>query len=393
MGKYVLVTGGELFNKGAQAMTFTTASEIAKRYPDKKIILMSSRDYQRAEEEKEQYKFAIIACPNLKTQLLSPILKMFSKTRKGVNGEFLRIIRQTDAIIDISGYALGSNWGSDKAISYIMRIVAGYINGIPVYLMPQSFGPFMFTGKKGKLADYLIKSFLPKARAVMVREDDGLEWIRKKYPKVHAVKTYDLVLQNKQIDLDLVFAIPPKVKKLEIPMGSVALIPNHKTITYGGKEKTYSDYRRFIDCLLDNGKTVFLIYHAVEDHEICKDLKAMYFADNTNVVVVNEELSCLDFDENVKKFDFIIGSRFHSIVHAYKNSVPAIVLGWAVKYKELMGIFDQEKYLFDAQKSNSVENIQTTVSNMCQLYSQESCKIGEILKTVQQENVYDEVKL
>lgn len=393
MGKYILITGGELFNKGAQAMTFTTVSEISKRYPDRRIILMSSRDYQRPKEEKEQYRFEFLAYPNIKTQLFSPVLKFFNAKRDDVNGKFLRIIRQTDAIIDISGYALGSNWGSDKAIYYIMRVILGYINGIPVYLMPQSFGPFAFTGRKGKLADYLIKTFLSKAKAVMVRESDGLEWIRKKYPKVHSVKTYDLVLQNKQIDTELVFAKTPIIKKIEVPKGSVALIPNKKTITYGGKDKAYSEYKCFINCLLANNKSVFLIYHATEDFEICKDLKAMYFEDDDRVIVVNEELSCLDFDENVKKFDFIIGSRFHSIVHAYKNAVPAIVLGWAVKYRELMAIFEQEKYQFDSRKSNSEEIMQAAVSNMCQLYPKESLKIGEILKTVQQENVYDEVKL
>ena len=58
-----------------------------------------------------------------------------------------------------------------------------------------------------------------------------------------------------------------------------------------------------------------------------------------------------------------------------------------------MAIFEQEKYQFDSRKSNSEEIMQAAVSNMCQLYPKESLKIGEILKTVQQENVYDEVKL
>ena len=34
MKKYILVTGGELRNKGAQAMTFITVDQIAKKFPE-----------------------------------------------------------------------------------------------------------------------------------------------------------------------------------------------------------------------------------------------------------------------------------------------------------------------------------------------------------------------
>lgn len=394
MGKYILVTGGELFNKGAQAMTFITVSEMAKRYPDKKVVLMSARDYQRSRDEKKKYCFEFISYPNLKTQLLSPILKNI-KYKKGntINREFLKILKETDAIIDISGYALGSNWGSDKAISYMMKIIVGYFNRIPVYLMPQSFGPFEFDGKKGKIANVLIKIFLPKAKCVMARENVAKELIDKKYPKTHTIKTYDLVLQNKEINIETVFRKKISLINLEISKGSVALIPNSKAITYSSEEKAYFEYKCFVDSILKNQKKVYLIYHAVEDYTICKRLKIMYYKSNSNVVVVNEELNCLDFDKNVKKFDFIVGSRFHSIVHAYKNSIPAIVLGWAVKYRELMEIFGQERYQFDSKNINSEMDIQKAVDTMCENYIQESIKIKTKLQIVQKDNVFDKVKI
>lgn len=34
MKKYILVTGGELRNKGAQAMTFITVDQIAKKFSE-----------------------------------------------------------------------------------------------------------------------------------------------------------------------------------------------------------------------------------------------------------------------------------------------------------------------------------------------------------------------
>lgn len=54
MKKNVVLFGGSLFNKGAQAMTFITVDEIAKRMPDHNVILLSSKDYERNELEKAQ---------------------------------------------------------------------------------------------------------------------------------------------------------------------------------------------------------------------------------------------------------------------------------------------------------------------------------------------------
>ena len=58
MKRNILITGGELFNKGAQAMTFVTVSELSKRFPDKQIILVSGRDNSRPQAEKDRYCFS-----------------------------------------------------------------------------------------------------------------------------------------------------------------------------------------------------------------------------------------------------------------------------------------------------------------------------------------------
>ena len=64
MKKYILVTGGELFNKGAQAMTFITVDQIAKSFPNYTVVLFSGQDANRPEEEKKNYKFEIMPFPS-----------------------------------------------------------------------------------------------------------------------------------------------------------------------------------------------------------------------------------------------------------------------------------------------------------------------------------------
>ena len=44
--KNIIITGGELFNKGAQAMTFITVDEMKKRFTDHNIYVLSEMDLQ-----------------------------------------------------------------------------------------------------------------------------------------------------------------------------------------------------------------------------------------------------------------------------------------------------------------------------------------------------------
>ena len=49
--KNIIITGGELFNKGAQAMTFITVDEIKKRFSDHRILVLSEMDLKRPKKE------------------------------------------------------------------------------------------------------------------------------------------------------------------------------------------------------------------------------------------------------------------------------------------------------------------------------------------------------
>ena len=117
MKKYIVITGGQLFNKGAQAMTFITADEMAKRYPDKEVVLLSNMDSRRSKEEREQYTFRIQKYPGalqlllLKNKLTAAILRKIGKTETKA---YEALMKETAAVIDVSGYALGSNWDSKR---------------------------------------------------------------------------------------------------------------------------------------------------------------------------------------------------------------------------------------------------------------------------------------
>lgn len=392
MDKNILITGGQLFNKGAQAMTFITVDELKKRYPDHEIIVMSNKDYARSEEEKKQYCFRIMRYPKTYRMILmqSGMGKLFFRLfGNATDKEFLRVLGKTQAVIDVSGYALGSNWGYKKTIIYLTVIGLARSVRAKVYLMPQSFGPFRYKGPAAFAVMRMIGSRLRYPEVIMCREKSGYELLKDKYHLKNLVQEPDLVLQNCGIDLANVYKERPPRRLPEIPAGSVAVIPNVKIMQYGQEEGLYELYRQAVGKLLTQGKSVYLIYHSAEDLKICREIKNRYFKDYDAVCVVEQELSCLEFDAVVKQFDYMIASRFHSIVHGYRNAVPAIVLGWAGKYEELLAMFSQQTFMFDVRGAIDADKLLSAIDEMNR--DQEKCAnmIREKLTEIQKKNVYD----
>ena len=60
--KCFIITGGETFNKGAQAMTFVTIDNIRKMFKNSEIVLLSGREYNKKEEDEKIYKFKLEVC-------------------------------------------------------------------------------------------------------------------------------------------------------------------------------------------------------------------------------------------------------------------------------------------------------------------------------------------
>lgn len=394
--KYVLVVGGELMNKGAQAMTYITADAMAKKYPDCEVVVFSAQDAKRPEKEKEKYTFKLLPFP-LPNSLdpcgkLLIMAKNLMKRKPLSEGTALiqthkEIFKNAVAMLDISGYALSSDFSVPSVKGYLRRIKLAKKYNVPVYIMPQSFGPFDFKQDAEALKKDIAKT-LSYAKCIMAREQEGKDFLEKELKLTNVVKTPDLVLQNKGIDLNNVFHILPEISDAGIENGSVALIPNSKNNKFGDASDVFVLYHEICEQLLANGKKVYFIYHSAEDLTVCNQFKAEFYAENADVTVIERELSCLDFDKAVQKFDFVVASRYHSVVHAYKEAVPAVILGWAVKYRELADMFGQKDFCFNVKDSLNHESILDAVSHMLEHAKEESDKIAAGLKEAQKENVY-----
>lgn len=386
----IIITGGGMVNKGAQAMTLIAVHELRERFPDHRIFLYSPVDLANKKLDKSQFAFEFTGWYPMKFAYCQHNPLQRAITLLCNRSELLEaeaIYRNTDFVVDISGYALGSNW-SDKICNDFLDILE-FAQGfnIPVYLMPQSFGPFDF-GADRKVLNDRIKKLLPTAKVIFAREREGYDALVDTYGLTNVRLATDLVLGNKGIDLEKIFKNRPGVNLPEIAENSVAVIPNSMNINVSSQEAVLTMYMDVVEKLLSLHKKVYLMSHSSMDATLCRTLKER-FEMQKDVVLLEQDFSCLEFNELVQRFQYLVASRFHSIVHAYKNGVPCIALGWATKYLDLLKLFEQEVYVFDVRTESGTVDMLDAIERMDRCNAQEAAKIRRGLAAVQKENVFD----
>ncbi len=392
--KNIIITGGELFNKGAQAMVFVAVDELKKRFPDHEIYVLSELDQRRPKDELEQYAFRFTGWYPVKFARAqkSTLLRLACLMKNG--DEFKaceELYRNCDLMVDVSGFGFGEAFGPKQLERYADHLEFSKAFGIPMYFMPQSFGPFRFSEGK-KAAAERVPELLKSARLICAREQEGLDALQESYGLKNVCLLPDLVLNNRGIDLHHIFREIKELSVPDLPENCVGVVPNQRIEGALGTDEALSLYSDAIESVLENGLKACILSHASVDIPFCKKLKEC-FASDDRVLLLEQDFNCLEFNDLVKEFQFLIASRFHALVHAYKNGVPCIAIGWAVKYQNLLKTFEQERFAFDVGMKPSKAELASAVESLSRTRDAESDRILERLQAIQEKNVFDVLEL
>lgn len=394
--KTFIVTGIQMRNKGSQAMFLSLYYALKATYKDCDVIGFSNKY-----DSPEQYTFNLLPYDDYtrvifryrlnKVPLLVPLLTYFvSLWRKsdkwnGKIAEMEKALREADAIFDASGYTLGSGWSKQGGVLLLQTIRMARRYNKKIILMPQSFGPFDWDGKDN--ADFLkqMKEELAYCSKIYAREKEGYECL------------ISLGLGNVELSTDMVIRERFFPKAGDIctsydiedinypPRGSVGFIVNENVFRVGGADAVLDLYARILDKLSDSGEKVYILNTSTAD---------MQFVDNVlnkiknrdSVSVITGEYSSPELIDIIGRFKYVVASRYHSVVFAYRSGVPAIILGWASKYTDLAAHFQQQDYVFDIREPG-VDRIFEQIDKMGANYEKESRCIGDCLGKIQATSV------
>jgi colanic acid/amylovoran biosynthesis protein len=391
-GNNIVIVGGNTMNKGAEAMLFTTVDQMKKRFPSDEIYVFSTYDYNLNRKNKDIFKYKVIPW-----ELASKIKILNSWGRRLMNSEGLgkvekrvpEILRNARCIIDISGYQLSSQWGHMTAFNYLLNIIVARRYLIPFFILPQSLGPFDFSLKAKCFLLPLMWLYLKYPQIVFAREQAGYKLLRNRF-RSDVQKRRDIVLLSNGYNRHNIFKSARDGKPPVIKKGSVGITLNTRVFERYSVERLEHFYCKSIEQILNEKKNVYIFAHSIEDHSLCNRLirKSNQFQ---NVNILMNEYGAYEIENIIAKFDFIIASRYHAIIHAYKKGVPAIVLGWAEKYRELLNDFEQTDYLLDIRGKVSENQFLSVTPRMMNNYMFERNKILYRVSKINAECVYDEV--
>ena len=401
----VLVTGANFTNKGAQSMLFVTVNEIVNRFPSAEVFFQTREDINISDFNFKLFQMSDEAWGMsvgrlygigynfyyLVKSVIKKILKRESVYQK--DKHLIKQIKNFDVVIDISGFVLGDKWDDFHNNSFLNKIDVLRKYNIPVYLMPQSIGPFHYEKHMNHFRACRLRKriaiVLQYPKIIFARERMGIDSLSSLGIKDNVVLSTDLVLQNKRIELKNIFNQIPHINLPVISSShNIAVIPNKQCLINGSGNDVIALYCTCIKYLKRKKQNVYIIKHSKDDDDLCNQLYEK--CKDFNVIYINRDLSCIEYDSFIRNFDFVVGSRYHSLVHALKNNIPCIALGWAVKYKELLVAVGQGQYNIDVSSNClSQDNVIHILEDMYVHIEANISIINDRLTEIRKHNCFD----
>jgi len=394
--KTFIITGIQMRNKGSQAMFLSLSYSLKSIYGECEVIGFANKY-----DSPEQYTFTLLPYddftrPVLKNGLyklpflasaLTHVVGRLRKSDKWRNKitEMRKALQRADAILDASGYTLGSGWPKQSGRVLLDTIAIARRFNKKIILMPQSFGPFDWGEKDDAAFSDEVRKALTYPLIIYARETEGYKCLT------------SLGLSNVELSADMVIRekIFPRPSQISVnyrrdeenypTQNSVGFIINKNVFRIGDPSAVIDLYAKILQKLIDNGEKVYVLTTSTADTDLVLQVLGKV-QNGQEVRVISGEFSSPELMEIIARFKYVVASRYHSVVFAYRNGVPAVILGWASKYTDLAALFHQQDYVFDIRNPNS-ERIMVALEKMSANYEDEAELIKESLASVQATSV------
>jgi colanic acid/amylovoran biosynthesis protein len=260
---------------------------------------------------------------------------------------------------------------------------------VPYFILPQSIGPFDFKLGYKFILFPLIWLYLRYPLKIFVREKAGIASLNK-FAFENIEKSRDIVLQKSSYNLANIYRKVSHSRPVALRKPAVGLVFNKHVFNRADNKNLYLLYQKAVDKLIAQNKNIYMLVHSTED-VVLFDRFIQIYQENKQIEFLRTNYNAIEIENIIRQFDFMITSRYHSIIHAYKNGVPAIVLGWSEKYIELLKDFGQIEYLFDIHNNFDEENFLFVVNKMLNNHKLEKEKIKYKFLSLEQMDVFEKV--
>lgn len=364
MNKYIIIPGCSDLNRGDQALVWETkrlaeeAGHVGEFYltsernePVKQseeaglkiihpILEHPSRKFKSKENihytKTLKIKWGFVALGDFIGSMLllwKPTRAIAKHTASEEKREQLKLFEESKAIFMKGGGLLQTYGGLSSTYSmyfWTYPILLAHKLKKPVYVMPNSFGPF-----EGPLVKHIARKALKGCKVLtsretlsqaMVKDDLGLP--------INNYADLAFMLLKSDIDLDAVRA------KYDIPTERKLVAITMRPYRFPGSsnpEEAYLTFKNemaeFIRWLYSKGLMPIVVEHtlAINAHEndgaCIKDVISMLKPEEYRLIS-DPSYDCHDLKAIYGMCDYIVGTRFHSVIFSFGSEVPGIAIAY-----------------------------------------------------------------
>jgi polysaccharide pyruvyl transferase WcaK-like protein len=245
----------------------------------------------------------------------------------------VRALVRADLVVGLGGgYMNGTpSWAGTLNVLFLLLplILANRLRR-PTVLAPQSYGPF-----GGRVQVTMVRFCLNRVGHVYVREDSSLDLLRASGVRVSVLSR----------GIDSAFALddrppshpaaPDRAARPRVGITARAWLPERKQESY---ERSLA---AFVDWLQQSrGAMVTLVPQVTskyqgDDDRIVTRRVASYCA--TAPAVIEDQLDHVALRNLYGDFDFVVGTRFHSVIFSLTSGTPALAIEYEHKTSGIMG--------------------------------------------------------
>jgi colanic acid/amylovoran biosynthesis protein len=358
-------------NRGAEAMLASTIGRLREALPDARFVVHSYLP---------EADGALCSDPRVEVTSSTPLALIFSHFAFSLLDRLARLVglrwprslmprsarelAESRVLLDLSGVSFCD--GREKLLPFnILCQWPAMLFAVPVVKLSQGMGGF--EGKLNRLASRL---FLPRCEQIFARgaetrafcEALGLaDRLQQASDLAFLFRAEDrLVEENLELEAEVCAALDEQRER-----GAKILVMAVSSVVLGKCQRLGIDYvasmAEISESLLCRGFSVVLLANASRDGSTdlwnndlpIIDAIAERIDDplgQSRLFAVNRSLDTASLRAIMARSDIVLASRFHALIGALALGIPALVLGWGHKYREVLAQFDCEQMSVDYSK-------------------------------------------
>ena len=310
-------------NKGAELMLYAILDKMKREFPVAKFAMAP---HPVAAPYEERIKLHLYQKPDIWRyrfqwgKVFSLIPRFFRKMYGVV------LDREIDVVLDAAGFGYSDQQGRNASLGLANACKRWKKNGAKVILLPQAFGPF-----NDPVIRKSMKIAIENADIIFARDKISYDYL------------IDIAGERQTIRIspdytNLIEGILPD--DFDTINNQFCLIPNYRMIDKTSEDKSSLYIPFMIKCaqyLIKRGVKPFLLVHdGINDLLLAEEISKGVGGE----IPIVKETHPLKIKGIIGASEGMVGSRFHGLVSALSQGVPALATGWSHKYEELFNDYD-----------------------------------------------------